>query len=1227
MTDDSYIHVGRYYVGVTVYEIVDWYRGEDSGARYPEFGNYQIAEHCDFSPVLNTVMSHGKTIQTYLDDIVKHWPPYAGKHYSPVGYSFVEYAKSIPGVIISKYGKNYGIISYLPEKYDNIFFLYNSFYAVKQGDLYSLYRAGDIIKDEDFKYQNIRDLGDFQIETTFEGRKTILSLEHNEAEILCNYNFESIDSLKVDDDTFSLLWPELKSYETFMVCLDGKYGVINTRTGWIISNKYDSIKFLKNSIYIASCISSKFGLIDVKENIIYPSQFDHIGSLDFEIQGLWDSCTNDDTFYYTENGLKGLFNLNKDVIFSASYNSIIRSAYNRLEVKINNKCGIVEPSGKIIIPCNYDEIVAKDKLYSVINHTNHPQYSWQKQNIYGLISYNGALLIPCEYNDIIKSKDYFVVVKNGLYGCLNIEGNVIIDIKYQYLKVADNLFIASIYSDIYKKNVYGVIDDTENVIIPFFYTNIEYIGSGNFNLSVQSKSVRIRVGVEATYSDIKPLCKNLLKRKLIAWGIVDERGNEITPCIYSDIKYDEDLDIFRVSTSTEKEADYKKWGLLDGKGKVLCSPKFNKISIFKDGLATVSADYGRGIISKEGRLIPSKVVKLDSTYSAVYSIGRWAFLKNGDGALVTDYKYKSIYCMSEGYYIVEFDDFEHYSWDNKTHSGLLDKDLNTIIPIEYNSISKLTDDLILVGKKTTAYNSGQWQYYYGCLNFEGKVIFTTDYDEISVLENGYIKLKKFRNCSIYNQDGACLIDKGFIDITWEQTPNLYRVFKPADNWNNKVGLFNQNGQELIEPKYDELSFLHDDRFILKLGASRGVCDINDRIIVPCEYHSIEYCGDGYLVKKSYRSNAPIAKLDLDGKVIPNNISNLSCDYKKGEIFGKWAVLDKHHEAITEFEYNSLEGLENFILYKKNGKPGLLDENLECVINHEENYSDINYDNGIIHVCVNNGRYLLDENYRAIPIYTKTPIGNYVKKTPGGFYFCDDSKKELDNKCYEDITIISEFVCIVKACQNRSKLYGLTNCFGNPITDKKFINIEPIGNNRFIVNESNKFGIIDRCGKELLPFVFYSCEKSMRNIFLFRLSIVDAKKLTNKLLSYCKKTSLTEYQLSLDVTNNLPDFNIENPNQLELNGVNVLGVVELPTKETGSTPKTFTELKKGIGYVGVVKNKTAWGVFIELECGTGLLHISEIKGKGLELTDFTIGATVTVQLLTYDRFKNRVTFTI
>ena len=58
MEDHSYIHVGRYYVGITVYEIVDTYRGEDSKAIYPVWGNYQTALHCDLKPILEEKLDY-----------------------------------------------------------------------------------------------------------------------------------------------------------------------------------------------------------------------------------------------------------------------------------------------------------------------------------------------------------------------------------------------------------------------------------------------------------------------------------------------------------------------------------------------------------------------------------------------------------------------------------------------------------------------------------------------------------------------------------------------------------------------------------------------------------------------------------------------------------------------------------------------------------------------------------------------------------------------------------------------------------------------------------------------------------------------------------------------------------------------------------------------------------------------------------------------------------------
>lgn len=850
-----------------------------------------------------------------------------------------------------------------------------------------------------------------------------------------------------------------------------------------------------------------------------------------------------------------------------------------------------------------------------------------KKSLYGVSKYDGNFILECVYNRIKQYGNLFVVEKDGIYSCLNSNGDIIISKRYKSILPAEEWFIVSIDSDIYNKRVYGIIDSNENNIIPFFYTDIQHLGADRFCLKVQNKDVTISLRKDIVYSDIKPICKNLFKRKLIAWGIVDDEGNEVTPCIYSDIKYEENLDIFRVSTTTEKGADFKKWGLLDVKGRELCHSTFNKISTFKDGIATVSAYYGKGIMSKEGKLIPNETVQLDSTYSAVNSIGRWAFIKNNDNKLATEYKYKSITCLTPGFYVVEYDDTDYRSWENRTYCGLLDVKLNVIIPIEYNSISILSDQLILVGKKPASHNSSRWQYYYGCVTYNGHEIFSTEYDKISLLNNGLVKLEKYRSCSIYDQKGNSLIDCGFSNIIWGEVPNCYIVCKTLENYNIKQGLYDSKGFELIQPEYDELSFLHDDKLLFRILGSRGVCNTKGEIIIPCEYSSIEYCSDGYIVKKDYRSDAPVAKLNLNGIIVPNNITYLSSLYNKGEVFGKWGILDKCQNALTEYEYSSLECINRYIVYKKNGRLGLLDEKLGSVIDHNNNYSDIKCSNGSIKVCIKECWYSLDEEYQIKPIYTRTPQGNYIKRIPDGCSFCDSFQDDCSDKVYEDIQIINESVCIAIYTQNNKKVYKLTSYLGESIVELDYEYLESIGRKLFIVKYLNKFGIIDNSGREVVPMIFGNYERETADKYLFHLSIIEARKQTDIILSYCKKISLTEYQLQIDLSKDLPDFTVENPNKLELYGLSPLGKIDIRNIARKNSCKTFSELKKGIGYIGTVKNKTSWGVFIELECGIGLLHISEIQKHGLTLEEFIIGKPVTVQLLEYDRYKNRITLTV
>ena len=71
-----------YVFGIYKREVESWYKGEDSGARYPEYGDFEELELYDLTPILDKMIS-GMTIKQFVDKIFEEWPPHAGELYTP----------------------------------------------------------------------------------------------------------------------------------------------------------------------------------------------------------------------------------------------------------------------------------------------------------------------------------------------------------------------------------------------------------------------------------------------------------------------------------------------------------------------------------------------------------------------------------------------------------------------------------------------------------------------------------------------------------------------------------------------------------------------------------------------------------------------------------------------------------------------------------------------------------------------------------------------------------------------------------------------------------------------------------------------------------------------------------------------------------------------------------------------------------------------------------------
>ena len=113
-----------------------------------------------------------------------------------------------------------------------------------------------------------------------------------------------------------------------------------------------------------------------------------------------------------------------------------------------------------------------------------PQYDrarllvWQ-DTLFGLIDGTGKTVLPCEYEDIttysknVYHQDYIVAKRNGLWGVLIWDGTAFLPFKYDVEPIpipnSEGLFLIS-----YKDKPGGVINSHDDTVIPFQYRNIAF---------------------------------------------------------------------------------------------------------------------------------------------------------------------------------------------------------------------------------------------------------------------------------------------------------------------------------------------------------------------------------------------------------------------------------------------------------------------------------------------------------------------------------------------------------------------------------------------------------------------------------------------------------------------------------------------------------------------------------------------------------------------------------
>ena len=104
-----------------------------------------------------------------------------------------------------------------------------------------------------------------------------------------------------------------------------------------------------------------------------------------------------------------------------------------LIAKKNNKYGLIEYNGNIVLDYIYDELD---------NYTSKDEYIIKKDKLYGMINSKGEYIINNSYDDIKQIENYIILLKNNKISILY-NNKIIVDetIVYNYSKLPDNIHV------------------------------------------------------------------------------------------------------------------------------------------------------------------------------------------------------------------------------------------------------------------------------------------------------------------------------------------------------------------------------------------------------------------------------------------------------------------------------------------------------------------------------------------------------------------------------------------------------------------------------------------------------------------------------------------------------------------------------------------------------------------------------------------------------------------
>jgi len=452
--------------------------------------------------------------------------------------------------------------------------------------------------------------------------KSVLKSEKNGKYGLINFDGEKIvDTIYEEISGLSRVEGQL------VVKKDGKYGIMNIKGIELIKNEYDEVSsdnyYNKQNGYreagyivgVNSGENTKYGYINSDGKRILKLEFD-------SMERVTSIENSEEIFLITENnGQFGIYRNNK-MLLENEYQSIeYESDVNGFIVEKNQKYGVADLNGNIIVPIENVKLEVKGQSIYVQKNGNSEVY-----DKYGKLT-------NLSYNMVIKDTEndnYKITIEtkgnDDYYGLIDQNGNVLIENEYLYVEyVYDNYFIVC-----GKNGKFGIMDGNKNVVLELKYDLIQKMHNKNIIQTLQKSEVNI---TELYAENMKRIC-------YLENAIVENKENYIKAYSNSDTFYFDDNGIeisnFKLFPNNKLFAKKEngKWGFVDKSGNIIVQYEYDRVTEFNEyGFAAIKKDSKWGCIDSTGRKVIEPTYEIDGAYGGLDFIGKYYKVQSGFGDL------------------------------------------------------------------------------------------------------------------------------------------------------------------------------------------------------------------------------------------------------------------------------------------------------------------------------------------------------------------------------------------------------------------------------------------------------------------------------------------------------------------------------------------------------------------------------------------------------------------